>query len=662
MKMFGEYSQARWSTWAVIGLCAVAIAGCGGSSRSGRPTGQTCANPSPREVQQHTVISALPNSYDRERTDDATESETTTVYVSVFLPERCPGDRFPVVLQGHGYGGSRETELDDDGEVDPEVAHFAAINELFRGLPFHGYIGVSIEQRGHGDSIPENGGGYARIIDPQAETQDTVAVLDWIYGKASDFQVQLEAGSEVPEDFKVGLIGYSYGGGFQFPLALLDARVDTIVPNGTWHSLMNSLLPGNAVKNGFDGLLCLLADTGGVVNTPLVATMCDLVGYDNLQAGTIRTREDLVAAMAADGYTEDELVKTFDRHVRDLELRQVDMRPWCTPGDTGCTSNGEPFVGRSVPTLLLQGNRDVLFNLTEAYWNWAYFRGNAAAGVPVKVLSTEGGHMNPLANQVEGTANCGKVIGVDAVRAWLDFHLRGIDSVAYRTIPGVCISVADTTDAQTAAPAGLILPDFPVGSLSGPGAVPARVENVTASVAATDTSPVFVPLTTIAGDNKAIAGIPSLDSITVTDSDAGGVGDVTAVAYAGVAIQRDGSLILIDDELTAVVAGTHTANPNLRNDRYLMPGVGELLQDGDVVGLAFYQHHVQYSAVVSAELIPGATGLVGFVAGQPLPPLLSALSPVTGLLNSPNPYDVEIRGAELPILDVTAYPGAVLSR
>ena len=135
MKMFGEYSQARWSTWAVIGLCAVAIAGCGGSSRSGRPTGQTCANPSPREVQQHTVISALPNSYDRERTDDATESETTTVYVSVFLPERCPGDRFPVVLQGHGYGGSRETELDDDGEVDPEGAHFAAINELFRGLP-----------------------------------------------------------------------------------------------------------------------------------------------------------------------------------------------------------------------------------------------------------------------------------------------------------------------------------------------------------------------------------------------------------------------------------------------------------------------------------------------------------------------------------------------
>lgn len=608
------------------------------------------------------MISALPNSYDRARTDDATESDTTTVFVSVFLPERCPGDRFPVVVEGHGYSGSRETEFDDDGEVDPETAHFPAIDELFRGLPFHGYIGVSIEQRGHGDSIPENGGGYARIIDPEAETQDTIAVLDWIHDNADDFQVQLDAESAIPKDFKVGLIGYSYGGGFQFPLALLDARVDTIVPNGTWHSMMNSLVPGDAVKNGFVGLLCLLADTGGVVNTPLVATLCEQLGPTNLQAGNIRTRRDLEEAVITEGFTADDLVEIFDRHVRDLQLRQIDMRPWCTPGDTGCTSTGEAFVGRSVPTLLLQGNRDVLFNLTEAYWNWAYFRDNAAANVPVTLLSTEGGHMNPLADQTEGSANCGKVVGVEAIRAWFDFHLRGIDTAAYRALPGICISVADTTDAEIAAPAGLILPDFPVGSLSGPGTVPVRVEEVTASVATTDTQPVFVPLVTITGDNKAIAGIPALDSITVTDSDAGGVADVTAVAYVGVAIQRGGTLILLDDQLTAIVAGTHEANPNIRNDRYLLPGIGELLQDGDVVGLAFYQSHVQYSAVVSAQLVTGATGVVGLVAGQPLPPVLSALSPVTGLLNTPNPYDVSILGAELPILDVTAYPGAVLSR
>ena len=84
-------------------------------------------------------------------------------------------------------------------------------------------------------------------------------------------------------------------------------------------------------------------------------------------------------------------------------------------------------VLRPVPALFLQGNRDVIFNLTEAYWNWQYFRD---AGGDARLLSNEGAHMNPLANQLEGDAGCGAVSGLDAALGWLDVHLRGASPLA----------------------------------------------------------------------------------------------------------------------------------------------------------------------------------------------------------------------------------------
>ncbi len=649
-------------------LCLMLLMTACGSNDSGSVSGVQnsgigtgCDSPLPMEVQSHTVTSNLPNSYDQARTDDATEIDTTTFFVSVFLPERCPGDRFPVVIESHGYSGSRDSTPDDDGAVDPQKEHFPAIDELFAGLSHHGYVGVSYEQRGHGDSIPDNGGGYARVMDPEAETQDAIALLDWIYANAGSLQVETE-NSGIASDFTVGLIGYSYGGGFQFPLALLDQRIDAIVPNGTWHSLINSLVPGDAVKNSFNGLLCLLADTGGVVNTPAVARMCELLGYSSLEANTIRTRADLINALGADGFSEDEVVELFNRHVRHFQLRAAAAEPWCTPGDTGCTSSGEPFVTHPIPFLLLQGNRDVLFNMTEAYWNWSFFNQIAGGNAQVSVLTTEGGHMNPLANQVEGSANCGQLIGVDLVKAWFDFHLKGQDSAAYQSIPKVCISVADTEDAHTAAPAGLLLNDFPVGSQAAPGGLPARVDSMSVDVPTTTTDFVFAPVITITGDNKILAGIPSMESITVTDTDAGGPLDVTAVAYFGVGVQRGGDMILVDDQVTALVEGTHTANPNLENARYLLAGVGERLQDGDQVGLLFFQRHVQYSAVVNPMTVGGLTGLVGFIRDAELPPVLSAVDPVTGALNPPNAYQVDAVGVEIPIIDLGRHPNAILSQ
>ncbi|WP_322001706.1 CocE/NonD family hydrolase [Marinobacter alexandrii] len=589
-----------------------------------------CEIPLPPEVRQYTLDSPLPNSFDRDRTDDTTEADVTRFHVAVLLPERCAEDRFPVVIESHGYSGNLDSEIDEDGSVASDTPHFPAIDELFATLPRHGYVGVSFDERGHGNSIPENGGGYARIIAPRAETQDARYLLDWLYEQAPSLHIERQEDSGVARDINAGLIGYSYGGGYQFGLSQLDDRIDTIVPNGTWHSLMYSLLPGDAVKRSFTGLLCLLAETGNTVNTPAVARMCELMGPASPQANLIRTRADLIGAMEADGYTEAEVVELFDRHTRHLQRSAEQGQPWCQPGELGCSSNGDAFVPRSVPTLLLQGNRDVLFNLTDAYWNWAYFKQAADEGVPVSILSTEGGHMNPLANQTEGSANCGGLIGTDLILSWFDFHLKGEESSAYTSIPSVCISVADTQNADSAEPAGLVLQDFPVGSQPGAtGGIPARLETSEVSRPAPDSPPTFVSVHTVTRENEILAGIPRIDEVTVANTALPGT--VTPVAYLGIGIQRGSELILVDDQVTSLLEGTHTSNPNIGEQGVLLAGVGEQLQFGDEVGLLVYSSHVQYSAVSN----PGA-------------------------VDGNNRFDLTINGLELPILDLSSHPTARL--
>lgn len=627
------------------------VAAGGGSGSSGGP-GSSCSNPVPAAASDRSLIDNIPTDTDA----TASPKPTTTIAFSVLVPPHCPGETFPLILQSHGYGGNRIKTLAANGDLHPTDTHFASIDELVQALPFHGYVVISYDERGHGDSTDAN----ARIIDPAAEVQDARNILDWAYDHAADFNIQTLPGSGVAKDLNVGTIGYSYGGGFEMPLAALDARIKTIVPNGTWNDLLYSLTPGNAVKLSFDGLLCLLASSAstsaspntGVHNTPLVAAQCNTVGIQGPAATTIRTRADLDSALA--------LPTTQPRPVQSAEItpfffthsaayfqqQELAGKSWGF-GETQAKL-------RAVPALFLQGNRDTLFNLNDAYWNYSYFAGT---GADVRLLTTEGGHMNPLANQFEGTANCGKVAGVNSILAWFDDKLKGKDTAVYDAIPKVCISVADTVGAPNVTPVGLTLQNYPVGSLSGAGAIPTTMATLSASVPPGTASPVFAPVTTITGDGEVLAGSPRMSKMTVS---AGSGAVQTAVAYVGVGIQRGGSTFLVDDEVSGFVQGDHTNNAGTNDTAVLLPGVGERLQKGDVVGLLFYPQHVQYSAVLSAASAPGASNIVNMVLGTPIPPVASALD--TSIVAPPNPYSVSITGLELPILVPGQYPGSALSQ
>lgn len=158
-----------------------------------------------------------------------TSFDGTPIALTVFRPAGAsPAARVPVVLDSHGWAGSRRTSLSDT-----TVAAFLSA----------GYGVVSFDQRGHGDS-----GGEANVQDPDFEVRDTSAVIDWV--AALDW-VQLEA----PGDPVLGAIGGSYGGGYQTMTALAEqaarpggTRFDVLAPQITWFDLPDSLAPSDVPR------------------------------------------------------------------------------------------------------------------------------------------------------------------------------------------------------------------------------------------------------------------------------------------------------------------------------------------------------------------------------------------------------------------------------
>ena len=139
----------------------------------------------------------------------------------------------PLILEGHGWGGSRQS---DDG--------------AFSQFLDRGYGVLSIDQRGHGDS-----GGNANVFDPAIEGRDLMAImdlaasLDWV---ARDLDA---SGAPIADDPLLGAIGLSYGGGFQYAAALIETalhgetRLDALAPEITWHNLNDALAPNMVARS-----------------------------------------------------------------------------------------------------------------------------------------------------------------------------------------------------------------------------------------------------------------------------------------------------------------------------------------------------------------------------------------------------------------------------
>jgi ABC-2 type transport system ATP-binding protein len=555
-----------------LSLSAALLAGCGSSEgTSTLRTGTGGAGPA--ESRAGTIYDAViqsPNAPDEK------------IHITVFEPRQVEkGKTAPLILEGHGYSGSRQT---DEGGGGVGTAPIALIRD-------QGYGIISIDQRGHGDS-----NGTIRSMDPDFEGRNLVAILDWAEANLDwlAYGPDLDAGEVNP---LIGAVGSSYGGGFQLLLHAIDPkkRLDVLVPEITWHDLTYSLAPGGVLKSGWVSVLSAAGETAG--------------GGGNVDPFVQQTLQD--------GAT----TNRVSQHAHDFFLYHS-PRYWCegvpvaTNGGPGTAPLLPPVHQTAVHALIFQGMRDTLFNFNEAALNYHCLKD---LGGDVRLMSYQSGHNTLQAVPDPGQAYqpagstvasvCGSLAYEAAMLAFFAEHLKGeAGAIAAAEVPaGVCLSLAGAD--------AIVLPDVPANTVTL-----TLPESVTVTGPPTD-APTIVPLGIVAGEaGEVFGGIPRLTAQLTNAVDAT---DTTsdAILFFGIGHKRAtgpgaGVWDLMDNQLRPLRGlGAHDVD---------LVGVAERLLPGDEVALLIYGGHDQFHANGSSH--PAShTAIPVSVTGTLALPLLGPL-------------------------------------
>ena len=156
-------------------------------------------------------------------------SEPVKICFTVFKPARADrAHKVPMIMHSHGWAGSRTR--------DPKA--FASLLDAGFGV-------LSFDQRGFGES-----GGKAHVQNPAFEGKDVrrlvarVSRMPWVR-------------KDGRRDPRLGAIGGSYGGGYQFLGAFTHLATrgkpvfDALAPEITWHDLNESLAPQDVVRTAW---------------------------------------------------------------------------------------------------------------------------------------------------------------------------------------------------------------------------------------------------------------------------------------------------------------------------------------------------------------------------------------------------------------------------
>lgn len=489
--------------------------------------------------------------------DNLSGATTTAIAATVFIPAHAPGARYPLILHSHGWGGDRITATDAANNLPNEAPsdfYSAILDRQVRHLWDAGYAVISFDERGFGDS-----GGAARVMDPEFETRDAIAILDWA-------EANLDLRRDATGDPYVGSIGGSYGGGFQLLLAAFDPRLDAMVPGATWNDLVSSLILNRVIKKLYVTGLCVAA----------------VQAQRRLDAQT----HQACAEAAEDPATrfQEEISDSTIRFLGDHGLRYLKQRH-DDPGDA--------FRMRRVDALLVNGQRDVLFPVNQALANYSFLK---SLGGDVRLISNQHGHILPTALSSQprlGSWGCGPLDSLQALQSWFDAKLRA-GPAPLTDIPDICLSLDDQRAVH--------LDNVPRGSTTYTVTVPST--NVTG--AQNDfggNAPTFIPLgAPIAGSGRVLAGIP-IAHLTVAGPGPG----IEGTAFLGIGIRRGGGApYLVDDQVNPL------RSSESHNGRELLI-VGEALQAGDEVGILLYGSYHQYEPANKSNFTSNSYSISGSV-------------------------------------------------
>jgi len=171
------------------------------------------------------IAAALPGGADPveiERTDAMVAmSDHVRLDVSLYIPlVDYPDGGFPLIVRQHGGGSSKDSEYDVRyGMKAVQTGRFALL---------------TYSHRGHGDS--------EGIFDffGERSAQDVSELLEWVDAKTDEVDVS-----------RVGMWGYSQGGGLSLLPAMTDPRIKAVAIGNTFDDLNHALNPNDCFKFSF---------------------------------------------------------------------------------------------------------------------------------------------------------------------------------------------------------------------------------------------------------------------------------------------------------------------------------------------------------------------------------------------------------------------------
>ncbi|NYG07510.1 ABC-2 type transport system ATP-binding protein [Phycicoccus badiiscoriae] len=304
-------------------------------------------------------------------TNDLGQPQTCTIDADLYKPHSAsPSARVPAILTTNGFGGSKADQ--------------AGLGEAFakRGYAVLSYTGLGFP----------NSGCKISLDDPAVDGVAASSLVTFLGGGGSAAYTSSQVGgttggpgtlgvdftvldNPATHDPRLGMIGGSYGGQIQFATAAVDSRVDTLVPLITWNDLRYSLAPNNT------------SFTSGVTYAGSVPGT-EKLGWTDLFFGV----------GIADGLQGAAIDPTRNVGCPNFVLEAcgakatLDTLGYPTPTTyqlTDRVSVGHYIDKVRIPTFLIQGENDTLFNLQEAA---ATYRSLKARGVPVTMAWQSWGH------------------------------------------------------------------------------------------------------------------------------------------------------------------------------------------------------------------------------------------------------------------------------
>ncbi len=347
----------------------------------------------------------------------------------------------PAVLTTNGWGGSKA----DQAPYAAWLAGQGYVVLAYSGLGWGGSgCAISLDNpdydgRAASDLVSFLGGTSGIAFLDAAHTQPVPPPDDVVKDPVD------HRGTSRGDDPRVGMFGISYGGGAQFAAAEVDPRIDTLVPVATWNDLDYSLAPNHArptrgVTSSTPGNVKWVAwaALGGI------ADVLSPPSWLTPPSGVLACPNPLNPICG-------ELATNLVTGLLSPQFRQQLT-----------ASSMSSFVNRiTIPTLLLQGEHDTLFDLDEAAATYQALR---RQGTPVKMVWIRPGHDDPTPapGEFDFTApDAATQYGSARILGWFDHHLKdkpvgtGPDFAYFRDWIGY---------SGIATPAYGTAPAYPVGS------------------------------------------------------------------------------------------------------------------------------------------------------------------------------------------------------